>query len=148
MKRNLIVFLAALGISSLGFSAEKKVEFKDLPPAVQKAVQEQTKGAHIKGISRETEDGVPQYEIETTVNGKSRDINVDTKGNLLVVEEQTSMDAIPAAARAAIEKKAAGAKVTRVETVNEKGVTSYEAAYMKGGKSHEVAVKPDGSLTK
>jgi hypothetical protein len=37
-------------------AAEKKLHMKDLPPAVQKTVQEQTKGAEIKGLSKETEE--------------------------------------------------------------------------------------------
>ncbi len=38
---------------------------KDLPPAVQKTVQDQAKGAEIKAISKETEDGKTHYEVET-----------------------------------------------------------------------------------
>ncbi|MGA7240779.1 MAG: hypothetical protein WBY44_34160 [Bryobacteraceae bacterium] len=47
-------------------AAEKKVELNDLPPAVQKAVAEQTKNAELKGLSKETEHGVTSYEIETS----------------------------------------------------------------------------------
>lgn len=148
MKQTLVTFLALTGLAAYAVSKEKKVEMKDLPPAVQRTVQEQIKGAQVKGISRETEDGKLQYEVETIVNGKTRDFNVDTKGVLLVVEEQASLDSIPPAARSAIEKKAAGGKITGVESVNEKGATSYEAAYTKGGKSHEVAVRADGSAVK
>ena len=43
----------------------KKLELKDLPPAVQKTIQAESKGAEIKNIGKETEDGVAQYEIET-----------------------------------------------------------------------------------
>src|ERR1035441_326403 len=61
----------------------KKLELKDLAPAVQKTIQDEAKGAEIKHIGRETEDGVAQYEVETMLNGKHRDISVDTKGKLL-----------------------------------------------------------------
>jgi hypothetical protein len=40
-------------------------------------------------------------------DGKHRDFNVDTKGKLLLVEEETSIDTVPAPARAAIQKKVA-----------------------------------------
>src|ERR1039457_394935 len=63
--------------------AAKSLAVKDLPPAVQKTVQDQTKGAEIENISKETEKGVTQYEVETMVKGKHRDFNVDTKGGLL-----------------------------------------------------------------
>jgi Na+-transporting NADH:ubiquinone oxidoreductase subunit NqrC len=129
--------------------AAKSLAVKDLPTAVQKTVQEQTKGAEIKNISKETEKGVTQYEVETMVNGKHRDFNVDTKGGLVVVEEETAIDSIPAAAKAAIEKKVGADKLGMVETVTKGSTTLYEAAYTgKDGKKHEVLVKPDGTETK
>ncbi len=131
-------------------AAEKKVELKDLPPAVQKAVAEQTTNAELKGLSKETEHGVTSYEIETVANGRHRDVSVDAKGNVTTVEEETSIDSIPAAAKAAIEKKVATGKITMVEAVTKNGaVALYEASYtMKTGKKAEFAVKPDGTPTK
>lgn len=136
-------------IAALAFAAEKTLALKDLPPAVQKTVQEQAKGADIKSISRETEHGVAQYEIETMLAGKHRDFNVDTKGALLVVEEETTLDAVPAAAKAAILKKVADGKLRMVELFKRNGETMYEAAYTtKAGRKHEVLVKADGAETK
>jgi hypothetical protein len=132
-----------------GIAAAKGLQLKDLPAAVQKTVQEQTKGAEIKTISKETEKGITQYEIETIVNGKHRDFNVDTKGGLVVVEEETSIDSIPPAAKAAIEKKVAGGKLGMVETVTKGSTTSYEASFTtKAGKKGAILVKRDGTETK
>ena len=128
---------------------EKKLTLKDLPPAVQQTVNAELKGGEIKSIDRETEHGVTQYEIETTVNGKHRDFNVDLKGNLVVVEEETPIDAIPAPAKAAVLKKVADGKLGLVETVTQGAKTLYEAHYIsKNGKRHEVLVKADGAETK
>ena len=55
---------------------------KDLPPSVQKTVQDNLKGGAIKTIGKEKEDGIEQYEIETTINGKARDFNVAVDGRL------------------------------------------------------------------
>jgi hypothetical protein len=123
---------------------------KDLPAAVQKTVQETLKGAQIKNISKEVEKGVTQYEVETMLNGKHRDFNVDAKGKLIVVEEEVDIAGIPAAARTAIQKKAAGGKLGMVESVSKgDGVTLYEAAYTtKAGKKSAVLVKADGTETK
>jgi uncharacterized membrane protein YkoI len=142
--------LIAIGLSAnLASAADKKLQLTDLPPSVQKTVQDQLKGAEIKGIAKESEKGKIQYEVETMLNGKHRDFNVDAKGALLVVEEETALDNIPAAAKAAIEKKVAGGKLGMVETVTKDGNTFYEAAYTsKTGKKHEVLVKPDGTETK
>ncbi len=46
------------------------------------------------------------YEVETMVNGKHWDFLVDVKGTVREVEDETWIDSIPAAAKAAIEKKA------------------------------------------
>jgi len=148
--RILAVCIVIFGFFTVTAVAEKKTDFKDLPPAVQKTVQDNLKGAEIKGIGKEKEDGVEQYEVETLLNGKSRDFEVDTKGNLLVVEEATTIDAIPAAAKAGILKKVAGGKLNTVETFTKTGQPMmYEAGYSdKNGKKHEVLVKSDGTETK
>lgn len=83
------------------------------------------------------------------VNGKHRDFNVDTKGVLVVVEDETTIDAIPAAAKAAILKKVADGKLGMVEIMTKGKDTFYEAAYTtKAGKKREMLVKPDGTETK
>jgi hypothetical protein len=150
MKQTALVLLTAIAISVLPAAAAKSLQVKDLPAAVQKTVQETLKGAEIKNISKEVEKGVTQYEVETMLNGKHRDFNVDAKGKLVVVEEEVDMAGIPAAAKAAIEKKVAGGKLGMVETVNKgDGVTLYEAAYTsKVGKKGAVLVKADGTETK
>jgi phage terminase small subunit len=128
---------------------EKTLALKDLAPAVQKTIQAELKGGQIKSIGKETEDGVDQYEVETMLNGKHRDFNVDTKGKLLLVEEETSIDSIPAAAKGAILKKVADGKLGMVELFMRGGETMYEAGYTtKVGKKHEVLVKADGTETK
>jgi uncharacterized membrane protein YkoI len=148
MKR--ILTISAITALSLSVTAqEKKLELKNLPPEVQRTIQNESKGAEIKQISKETEHGVAQYEVETMLNGKHRDFDVDTKGALLVVEEETTIEAIPAAAKAAILKKVSDGTLGMVELVKKPGETMYEAAYKsKGGKKHEVLVKADGTETK
>ncbi len=128
----------------------KPLQFRDLPAAVQQTVQDNLKGGTIKNIGKETEDGVAQYEIESVLNGKARDFNVDMKGSLLVMEEATTLDAIPAAAKAAILKKLGDGKLAAVETFSKPGRPMlYEAAYKdKAGTNHEILVKADGTETK
>lgn len=148
MTRTMTICVAFALLGGAAAAAEKKLEMKDLPPAVRKAVQDQTKGAVIKGLSKETEKGVTTYEVETTVNGKGRDFLVDAKGAVIEVEEEVSINSIPAAAKAAIEKKAVDGTIKKVETLTKGGTTSYEAAFTKAGKTHEVVVKADGSEVK
>ena len=147
--RIVTVLIAAGALLGTAAAADKKLELKDLPPAVQKTIQDQTKGAEIKGLSKETEKGKTTYEVETMVNGKHRDFMVDAKGALGDVEEETTFDSIPAAAKAAFQKKVGTGKIGLVETVTRAGATLYEAAYTyKGGKKHEYLVKADGTEVK
>jgi hypothetical protein len=150
MKQTFLAFLRVVAIAGLAGAASKSLQVKDLPAAVQKTVQDTLKGGEIKNISKEVEKGVTQYEVETMLNGKHRDFNVDAKGKLVVVEEEVDMANIPAAAKAAIEKKMAGGKLKMVETVDKgDGVTLYEASYTsKAGKNGAVLVKADGTETK
>lgn len=149
MNQTLNLLMAIASLASLATAADKKLQMTDLPPAVQKTVQAQLKGAEIKSIATETGNGKVQYEVETMLNGKHRDFEVDTKGALLAVEEETALDSVPAAAKAAIEKKVAGGKLGMVEIVTKDGNTFYEAAYAsKTGKKHEALIKPDGTETK
>jgi hypothetical protein len=127
----------------------RKLALKDLPLAVQKTIQDESKGAEIKNIGKETGRGVAQYEVETILSGKHRDLNVDTKGVLLLVEEETTIDSIPAAAKAAMLKKVADGKLGIVELFKRGGETMYEAGYIgRNSKKHEVLVKADGTEAK
>lgn len=148
MRKLTIVF--AISALTGAAAAANKLTLKDLPPAVQKTVQETATGSEITSIVKEREKGVSQYEVETMLNGKHRDFEVDSKGVLLVVEEETALDNIPAPAKAGILKKVGDGKLGVVETVTKPGTeTMYEAAYTtKAGKKAEVLVKADGIQTK
>jgi len=156
MTRILAFVCCAIAMAATAASAQEKtatapkgLKLASLPAAAQKTIQDNLKGGEIKSIGKETEHGVAQYEVETMLNGKHRDFNVDTKGNLVVVEEESTIDAVPAAARAAIQKKVGAGKLGMVELFIRGGETMYEASYTsKDGKKHEVLFKADGTETK
>ena len=127
------------------YSSETRVQMKDLPEAVQRTVKEQTKTAKLRGLAKEIEDGKTFYEAETTLNGKSRDILIDTTGAVVEVEDAVSLNSLPEAARKAIQAKAGSGKILTVESVTKGSVVSYEAVVQKNGKKSEVAVNADGS---
>lgn len=146
---DMIRFICIASVSlAVAFAAETAVKMKDLPPVVQKAIVEQTKGAQIKGLSKEIEKGKTMYEVETTLNGKARDLLFDATGALVSVEEPVAIEAIPTAAKAAIEKLAAGGKIKSVESVTKGQIVTYEAAIVKAQKRSEVVVGADGSIQK
>ena len=131
MIRNLtIVAVASFGT----FARDKKMQLKNLPAAVQKAVQEHTKGATLVGFSEEREDGKILYEAETKVNGRTRDLLFDRAGTLMEVEEEVAADTLPAAVQSALN---AHGKVVMVETVTKGSTVTYEAQVEKNGKKSE-----------
>jgi hypothetical protein len=125
--------------------AEQKVQLKDLPPAVQQAVQANLKGGTLKGLSKEVEKGKTQYEVESTLNGHSRDFLLDAAGGLLEVEEELAMDAVPTAVKLALAKRG---KVLKVESVTRGTSVTYEGVVEKNGKKTEVALDENGKSPK
>ena len=142
MKTLLITLMA---FSSITMAAEK---ISNLPAAVQKTVKEETRNATNVKVSKETEDGKTVYEVESKVNGRGRDLMIDSAGTVLSIEEEVTLAGIPAAAKAAIEKMTTGGKISKVEIVTKGKVVVYEAAFSKGGKKSEVMVNADGSEAK
>jgi hypothetical protein len=125
----------------------QKLQIKDLPPAVQRTVQEQTKGATIVGISAEKEGGKTIYELETKVNGRSRDMLIDASGKVTELEEQADIESLPPAVQAEVKKSLGQGKVDTFEAVTKNGVFSgYEAVVERGGKKVEVSLGPDGKV--
>jgi len=113
---------------------------------VQQAVrQEEAKGARIVGLSKEVEDGKTMYEVETTVNGHTRDLLLDATGAIVETEEATPLAAVPPAVKRALE---AQGTVISVETVTKGKTVTYEAQVQKSGRKSEVAVDAAGNRIK
>jgi uncharacterized membrane protein YkoI len=135
----------ALACTLTAVAQEKKIERSALPPAVEKAVQAQSQGATIKGFATEREHGKKVYEAEMIVNGHTRDIQIAEDGTINEVEEEVAFDSLPANVQSALTAKAAGAKITKVESLTKKDkLVAYEAAIVKGTKKSEIQVGPDG----
>jgi hypothetical protein len=134
-----------LAIVFLAHAQEKKIQRADLPPAVQKTVDEQSKGATVKGYSTEVEDGKTTYEVELAVNGHGKDISIDAKGHILEVEEETQVTSLPAVVRDGLTKAAGTGTVLKVESLTKNGkLVAYEAVVKTETKTSEIQVGPDG----
>jgi hypothetical protein len=146
--KTLTIMICGL-LLAYGAIAESKVKMENLPPAVQKAAREQSKNATLVGLSKEVESGKTVYEVETKVNGKTRDLLLDQGGAVIEIEEEVDLNSLPVAARQAIEQKIAGNKLKKVEAVSKGSSVSYEASYTgKLGKTLEFAVNADGTAHK
>jgi hypothetical protein len=139
------VVVAGLATLSVVQAQEKKIKREDLPAAVEKTVAEQSKDATVKGFSTEVEKGQTLYEAELMVKGHSKDILMDAQGNIVEVEEEVAMDALPAAVKEGLTKAAGSGTISKVESLTKKGkLVAYEAVVKIGTKRSEVQVGPDG----
>ena len=149
MRSTRIVTISTAALVAIGAAAsERKVQMKDLPAAVQKTVQEQTRSAKLVGLAEEVEEGKTFYEAETKVDGRTRDILIDAAGTVVEVEEEVPLGSIPEGARSAIQRAAANGKLQRVESVTKGGTTVYEATITRDGKKAQVVVTSDGTIKK
>jgi uncharacterized membrane protein YkoI len=112
---------------------------------VQKTVDEQTKGATVRGYASETDGGQLTYEVETTLHGHSRDVSIAPDGSVLEIEEEVAPESLPNAVRAALQKYAAAGTITKVESLTKRGtLVAYEAQVRSGGGRSEIQVGPAG----
>ena len=143
MQRSILVTVL---VSTTLFAADAKVQFATLPAAVRAAAKTQATDAEIIGASKETEKGRTIYEVETKRDGKSRDFSFDVHGKLLELEQEIELNSIPATAKEALQKRAAGGNIQKVESVTAGKSVTYEATVItKAGKHTEIAVNADGS---
>ncbi|HEU4389223.1 MAG TPA: hypothetical protein VFV34_15580 [Blastocatellia bacterium] len=142
----LVCILVLIGFASAE-EKETRVKMKDLPPAVQQTVREQSKGAKIRGYSKEVEDGKTFYEVSMTVDGHGKDVLIDPEGVVVEVEEQVALKSLPSRVKDAIVKAAGKGKILIVESITKKGsVEAYEAHVVTGRKKSEIKVGADGQL--
>ncbi len=146
--RDRIIFASlviALATVTAAQAQERKIKRAQLPPAVEKTVAEQSQGATIKGFSTEIEKGNRVYEAEMTVNGHGKDILIDSKGNVIEIEEEVAMDSLSQAVKDGLTKAAGTGTISKIESLTKNGaLVAYEAVVKRGAKHSEIQVGPNG----
>jgi len=146
MKMPVLLFaVLSLEATLAGQEQEKKIKDADLPAPVQKTVATQSRGAMVKGFSKEKENGQTYYEAEMMVSGHSKDVLIDKDGGVVEVEEQVAFDSLPAAVKAGLQNKAGQGKIVKVESLTKHDkLVAYEAKVQTDGKKKEIQVGPNG----
>jgi hypothetical protein len=138
-------FLMVCLLGTQASAQERKLTRSQLPPAVQRWADEQTKAATVRGYSTEKDEGRTVYEVEMTVGGRNRDVTLDSTGAVLEVEEQVPFDSLPETVRAGLKQAAGAGQITNVESLTKRGtLVAYEAHVRTGDKRSEIQVGPDG----
>lgn len=138
-----IACVVAIGVACGG---ERNVKRADLPAAVERTVAAESVGAVIRGMSRESEDdGGVYYEVELVVNDHTKDILIDTSGVIVEVEEEVTLEALPAAVREELRTKAGRGKIVRIESLVKNGeLSGYEARVKSGLRTREIEIVVNG----
>lgn len=146
-----IIYLTIVAFLSTGLlqgrAEETDLPFAKLPAPVQSAMKKLVGQFRMTKTTRETEkDGRVIYEVAYENAGKKFEAEVSAEGKLMVIDEELTLSAAPAAVRKTIELATAGGKVNKVEKATEGRKTYYEAEFRKGNDKHEVKVAPDGKV--
>jgi hypothetical protein len=122
--------------------AERQVTEAEVPAAALAALKKLAAGAEITEFAEEIEFGHTFYEGSwKSASGANMDVLVTPTGDLMEIEEQLSIDNVPAAALKAAKKKAG--KETEL-AFEKKTMILYEFKFQKGGSEQELLLTPDG----
>ena len=129
--------------------AESRVPCTALPSTVLDHAKAEAPEATIRGCVKDREGGKLVYEVETTTNGKSKDMTFDSAGTVIEVEQEIDRASLPPAVSSALLQAATGGQIGKVESVAKGGIiTTYETVVTRKGRKHEVAFRPDGTAVK
>jgi len=82
------------------------------------------------------------YEVETAMNGMSRDILIDRSGAVVEVEQQVVLETAPPVKQALSQM----GQVPKLERVTGHGVTALEAHVQQGSKKRSVTADGNGRV--
>ncbi len=140
-----------IGLVSLAYaqgekdsSMEHALAKKNWPAAVLSAFQKQYPDARIKGVSKEVEDSIVYYEIESADSSANRTVLYTGDGRLTEIEEVISSKQLPDSAQALISKDYPKGKVEAAEKVTKGSVITYEVKIKNGEANIEVVFNSTG----
>lgn len=153
MKRSftilLLLLVAALtGVAQKGEDQERSIKKRAVPKAILAAFEKSYPQAKVKGYSKEMENGVAEYELESQDGKISRDISYAEDGSVLAVEESMAYADLPEAVRATITKDHPKHTVASCEKVTKGSTTEYEVLLKLGTKKTEVVFDVAGAVVK
>lgn len=114
-----------------------------LPTAILKAFQQSYPNATIKGSAKETENGKTVWEVESIENNLTRDLIYNPDGTVVEIEEQVTIDSLPAAVSAAVKTQYPKATITKAEKMTIGATIQYELT-LKGAPKGSIELTPEG----
>jgi hypothetical protein len=133
-------FLAVLFLTgTMAAVAQQSIDRSALPPAVEKTVEANSQGATIKAITSGTSYGKQVYEVQMTVDGQPKDIEIASDGALNGVMKDVTQESLGSNIENAVISRVAGANITRLQSITRDGrVVGYKISTNKDGQPGEV----------
>jgi uncharacterized membrane protein YkoI len=148
----MILLALALILSGIAAAQDKPktgaVDLKILPPAVLKAFQAAYPKAVIKAASKETENGLTLYEVESVDGQINRDLLYTADGKATEIEETVAPENLPAPVKQTLAKEYPGAKVLKAEILTKDGIKLFELSIQAKDKTVEATIDPQGKIIK
>lgn len=149
--------MALLAGSPALLVAAEKVEFTDLPPAVQKTINAQAGASGIASIERTTRHGIPLYEVRLSQPGNARPLYISETGSVINLDHVVSSTAkegsrkvkfseLPVAVQNTLRSQAGSSRIEDIDAVTRSGETTYNAAFKRDGKTAELWLDANGNI--
>ena len=135
-------------VDSGGKLVDEEIVLAELPESLQKAIQKEIAGGKIEQITRTFDAGDTLYDVDVSLNGKTRTLTFDPAGALLSTEEEMALAEVPAAVKTQIQTLANGGRVIGVSKVTEGGMVSFDVDVRTQGKVESHTVAQDGTEEK
>ncbi len=94
----------------------KEIKFKSLPLIVQQRILQQTAVTSIQKVELIFDEGTTKYEVESNNNGLQKDITVAENGDIIEIEQSTTLNKLSQKAQAAIKKDYPDLKIDEIES--------------------------------
>jgi uncharacterized protein YpmB len=82
IRESIMCLMCVVGVAAPAHAGEHATK-EDLPPAVRQTIERETKGATVRDIERDREDGKPIYEVEYLKDGERWELDVSSTGEVL-----------------------------------------------------------------
>jgi hypothetical protein len=159
MKSISFLSIVTLGIlaGALPQTQSATVEWRQLPPVVQRTINDERGPAGIVSIERLDRSGAPMYEVRLNGPGQGRHFAVTEAGTLVNLNETVSFPApgdsrlvsfssLPVAVQNTIRGRVGSAPIQKIELVAGPGQSSYVVPYRVGDEVLDLWIDPNGSV--
>lgn len=148
-----LILVTALGISSNAWaksakpaSTEQKLSQADLPAVVMTTLQKNFPMAMITQVTKETENKVDVYDVETKDGEIERDLLFKLDGTLIEIGEHINVSELPVVVSAAALNAYPKSSIEKAERKTINGVLNYDVTVESHGESYELLLSPSGSV--